>query len=102
MFCNAATSVLMLTARANVYNVNNGKSANIRILFDNCSPRSYITNNLKEAIDVKKLGTHQLDVSRFMDAENEYPALTQDCDVVEIRVNGVGDKYTLVTACSVP
>ena len=44
LLCNAATSVLVLTARGKVCNASEGKSAYIRIIFDNCSTKSYITD----------------------------------------------------------
>ena len=105
VFCNTATSVLMLTARAAVSNVDTGEKVYVRMIFDNCSNRSYITNKLRERLKLPKIDEKQLNVSRFMDSENEEDRvpIVKLCNIVQLKIEGVKeDDNIVVTLTEVP
>ena len=102
MHCNTATSVLMLTARAIVCNVKTGTKVCARIIFDNCINRSYITNCLRKTLGLKKIGSKRINVTRFMDREEEEKSLLHECDIVQFMVKGVNDEDIIVSASTVP
>ena len=102
MLCSTATSVLLQTARACVSSVDDGSSAfNVRIVLDSGSQKSYISDELRSALNLKKIGSRQVKVSRFMDADNQN-VLIRDCNVVQLRVHGVENEDVILTAYSVP
>ena len=101
LLCNAATSVLMLTARGKVCNTSDeGESAYIRIIFDNCSTKSYITDKVRHAVYLPSIGKKFLNVTRFMDGDN--PGLIYEADMVQLQVKGSNYDDVIVTVYSVP
>ena len=68
MFVNAATSVVMQTARANISSVGSSvQSFNVRVLFDNGSQRTFVSKRLQNALKLRNIGTRNLKIARFMD-----------------------------------
>ena len=100
MYCNSVTSVLMLTARANVRNTNRLGSVNARIIFDNCSSKTYVTKRLKKGLNLKPIGSSRIAVNRFMDEQSE--PLNLNCDIVQVEVMGIDGSSVTITASAVP
>ena len=103
MHCNTATSVLMLTARASVCNVKLGKPVSARVIFDNCSNRTYVTDCLRQTLKLPKIGVKKINISRFMDTgEGKEKPVIHDCDIVQLMIKGVNDEDIIVSARTVP
>ncbi|KAL9977060.1 hypothetical protein ACROYT_G014424 [Oculina patagonica] len=71
-------SVLLQTATAIATNDEGTKSTTIRVLFDNGSQRSYITDNLRSRLQLKPLQKEKLNLNTFGEARYK----KQNCDVV--------------------
>ena len=91
-------AVLLQTARAVAYNEDGTKSTNVRILFDNGSQRSYVTNTLKSRLSLEPLRKETLHLNTF--GEQRYR--TQDCDVVNVRLGGPGCEEIEICALGFP
>ena len=103
MHCNTATSVLMLTARAYVNNEKTGKTLLARIIFDNCSNRTYVTDCLRKCLSLPKIGEKNINVARFMDSGNgQDKPVVHTSDIVQFKIKGVNDEDITVTAQTVP
>lgn len=70
--------VLLQTARALAANESTGRSANVHILFDTGSQRSYVTDSLTNRLKLKPLGKERLHLNTFGD----HSFRTKTCDVV--------------------
>ena len=79
---NPKRKVLLQTAVAIATNDEGTKSTTIRILFDNGSQRSYITDNLRSKLQLKSLQTEKLNLNTF--GESKFKK--QSCDVVNLRL----------------
>ena len=79
---NPKRKVLLQTAVAIAKNDEGTKSTTIRILFDNGSQRSYITDNLRSKLQLKSLQTEKLNLNTF----GESKFRKQRCDVVNLRL----------------
>ena len=91
-------TVLLQTAKGIAFNEDNSKSSHVRILFDNGSQRSYITNNLKSKLNLKPMKTETLHLNTF--GVNSFQR--QSCELVRLRLkNHVGEE-TEITALSYP
>ena len=103
MICNSAASVLMQSGRALVSTTNGNHYENVRVIFDSGSQRSFVTNELKNALGLHSIGKRSLRVIRFMDRENSSDhAVARDCDLVQFLVKGLDGTDIIVTACSIP
>ena len=79
---NPKHSVLLQTASAIATNEERTKSTTIRILFDNGSQRSYITENLRSRLQLKSLQNKKLNLNTF--GESKFKK--QNCDVVNLQL----------------
>ena len=102
--CNTATSVLMQTARGNVTSVRNGcRRLNVRLIFDSASHKTYVTNALRKALGLRKIGSKELKISRFMDSEHEgQSCVSHNSDIVQLCVQGKCGEDIVITAHTVP
>ena len=84
LYCvDVSTPVLLQTARASVFKVNNpNDTREVRVIFDCGSQRSYITNELKNYLMLDPVCTETLLIKTF-GAENRG---RQVCDVVDLEV----------------
>ena len=69
-------------ATAIVTNDEGTKSTKIRLLLDNSSQRSYITDNLRSKLRLKPLQTEKLNLNTF--SESKFKRLS--CEVVNLRL----------------
>lgn len=72
----------MQTATAIATNDEGTKSTTIRLLFDNGSQRSYITDSLRSRLQLKSLKTEKLNLNTF--GESKFKK--QSCDVVNLQL----------------
>ena len=82
-------TVLLQTAKAVATNEDGTRSTNVRIIFDNGSQRSYVTNSLELRLNLKPCKTETLHLNTFR---------KQNCDVVKIRLNKPGCEEVEVSA----
>ena len=78
------SSVLLQTATAYAYNSANSKRTKIRMLLDSGSQRSYITNELKEKLDLKPTKQETLHLKTF----GEEGFKRQKCDMFSLQLQG--------------
>lgn len=90
---DAKHRVLLQTATAIATNEEGTKSTTIRVLFDNGSRRSYITDSLRSRLQLKSLHAERLNLNTF--GESRFK--TQSCDVVnlQLRKSEHGDPVTI-------
>ena len=79
---NPKHRVLLQTATAIATNDEGTKSTTIRLLFDNGSQRSYITDSLRSRLQLKSLKTEKLNLNTF--GESKFKK--QSCDVVNLQL----------------
>ena len=79
---NAKHRVLLQTATAIATNEEGTKSTTIRVLFNNGSQRSYITDSLRSRLQLKSLNTEQLNLNTF--GESKFKK--QSCDIVNLQL----------------
>ena len=95
LLVGAKETVLLQTASIKVYNPDNrDKHVQIRAIFDTGSQQSYVTRNIKEALDLKPSETKAITVMTFGCKEQT----DQVCDVVKIGVetrDGKGQEMEL-------
>lgn len=91
-------TVLLETAKAVATNEDGTRSTNVRILPDNGSQRSYVTNSLNSRLKLKPCRTETLHLNTF--GEQKYRK--QTCDVVKIRLSKPGCEEVEVSALSFP
>ncbi|XP_065666338.1 uncharacterized protein LOC136087466 [Hydra vulgaris] len=72
--------VILQSAKATATNPDNTLSSCIRVLFDGCSHRTYITDALREKLKLKKISTESLIMKRFASDES----LIKTLDVVRV------------------
>ena len=97
LFVDHDSTVLLQTARAECFNVENAdRHINLRMTFDCGSQRSYITEQACKRLDLKPVGKHELRIAAFGDKKGR----VQSCKVLKIgketRDRGVGE-LTLFT-----
>ena len=81
---NEGTSkcILLQTAQAEVYDVNCNNKALIRVIFDNCSQRSFLKDSLRRKLKLPTIRLETISVKTFA-SETER---TQNLDVVNFKV----------------
>ena len=90
--------VLLQAAKAQAYNEDGSTSVKVRILFDNGSQRTYITNNLQRKLGLTPKKSESIQLNTFGD--NKFRK--QTCSNVQLVLeNSSGEKIDL-TALSVP
>ena len=94
----AKGSVLLQTATAIATNEDRSKSVPVRILFDNGSQRSYVTNNLKSKLGLKPTSSETLHLNTF--GERAYRK--QSCEVVTLPLRNKRNEYLEISALNFP
>ena len=74
--------ILLQTARANVRSPHGGNSRNVRILFDSCSQKSYISSRLRSKLSLRPIGSDTVLIQTF---GNNEPSLKQ-CNIVQFAL----------------
>ena len=88
---NNVNNVLLQTAKATASDLNDLSLANIRIIFDSGSQRTYVNEHLKEILNLKTLRTEKLILKTF---GNEKPS-AKLFDVVKIKLNGMKKDFVI-------
>ena len=91
-------TVLLQTARAVASNADGTKTKDVRILFDNGSQRSYVTNTLKSQLNLGTMKKETLHLNTF--GEQNYRK--QDCDMVKIHLTKPGCEEIEICALGFP
>ena len=96
---SSKTSVLLQTARAEISSPDNdAEKAVVRIVFDSGSQKSYVTQKLKNELNLKVVGRERLLIKAFGD---ERPRM-RDCDIVQIAVKTLDGILVYISAYVVP
>ncbi|XP_028413520.1 uncharacterized protein LOC114536353 [Dendronephthya gigantea] len=103
MYVNSSTAVLLQTAQALVGQPgSSGRKVKERIVFDSCSQRTYVSQHLKENLDLSLVGSDTLKITAFGDDEpsqKEYEQVQFSItalDGMELYAKG----YVVPTICS--
>ena len=89
----------MQTARAVAFDENSNRSTPVRVLFDNGSQRSYVTDSLRARLGLKADKKEKVKLNTF--GETRYKS--QDCDIVVLRLKKPGcDDSVSISALSYP
>ena len=93
-------TVLLQTARAVAFDENSNQSTPVRVLFDNGSQRSYVTDSLRSRLGLKAgAKKEKLKLNTF--GETRYKS--HDCDIVNLRLKKPGcDDSISISALSYP
>ncbi len=90
--------VLMQTAKAEIKNPNSSSSAEVRLLLDSGSQRTYITENLADRLNLKKMGEQEIRLATF---GTETPKVIKTSST-EISIKLNNGKYMKLSANIVP
>ena len=91
-------TVLLQTARCVATNEDNSNSASVRVLFDNGSQRSYVTNSLKSRLKLKPVKRENLRLNTFGDDHVK----RETCDVVKFTLRKKDGERLEISALSFP
>ena len=92
-------SVLLQTAAAVVSHPRDSKSVTTRVIFDSGSQRSYISDKLRNALNLPSIQSENLIIKTFGTEQER----VRKCDVVQLSVKGVNDNLNLyLNAYTVP
>ena len=92
-------SVLLQTATAEVLRPDNDScSRSIRLLFDSCSQRSYITENLKVELGLPVIGRDSLLIKTFEQSD----ARLRSCEIVQVGMKTTYGAYVVPVICGSP
>ncbi|XP_068756263.1 uncharacterized protein [Montipora capricornis] len=91
-------SVLLQTATAEVVLPNNSSSLNVRLVFDSCSQRYYVTQTVKEKLQLPVVGRDSLLIKTF----GESDARLRTCEVVQVDMKTLCDATVYVQSYVVP
>ena len=94
----AKGSVLLQTATAIATNEDRQKSVAVRILFNNSSQQSYVTDNLKSKVGLKPTSTENLHLNTF--GETVYR--NQRCQVLTLPLQNNNDEYVEISVLNFP
>ena len=90
---------LLQTAQANISKVDGTKKTTVRVILDNGSNRSYITEEASRCLGLKAIAQENLSISVF--GQSQYTP--RRCDVVQVLVKGKkGGLPVCITATVVP
>ncbi|XP_068723841.1 uncharacterized protein [Montipora capricornis] len=92
-------SVLLQTATAEVVRPDNDSSPlNVRLVFDSCSQRSYVTQAVKEKLQLPVVGRDSLLIKAF----GESDARLRTCEIVQVGIKTLCDTTVYIQAYVVP
>ena len=97
-------SVLLQAAKAVVCNRENGKRLEVRILLDNGSQRSYISEEVYKKLGLKSLGKHCLHLNTFGSskiARNHCEVVSLDLETCSAEIFNISG-LTCPVICSIP
>ena len=86
--------VLLQTARTVAYGNDETRTVPIRVLFDSCSQRTFIKNELKNKLNMKLIRTETV----FLNTFRSEKYVKQKCDVVKVRLKAKYDEDVELTA----
>ena len=88
-------SILLQTAKANIVRPEDGRnSVTIRLVFDSCSQRSYISQGIKERMKLAVIGRESLLIKTF----GEGDAKLRECEVVQVGIKTISSEMVYVCA----
>ena len=93
-----ATHVLLQTAKATAVNPINGEKCSIRILLDNGSQRSYVTEDVVKKLQLKCEKKENLNLNTFGSADYK----SRSCKVVSFEIELNDGQLAVVNALSYP
>ena len=92
-------SVLLQTATAEVVRPDNDSSPlNVRLVFDSCSQRSYVTQAVQETLQLPVFGRDSLLIKAF----GESDARLRTCEIVQVGIKTLCDTTVYIQAYVVP
>ena len=92
-------SVLLQTATAEVVRPDNDSNPlNVRLIFDSCSQRSYVTQAVKEKLHLPVVGRDSLLIKTF----GESDARLRTCEIVQVGIKTLCDTTVYIQAYVVP
>ena len=92
-------SVLLQTATAEVVRPDNDSySPSVRLVFDSCSQRSYVTKDLKDKLKLPVIGRESLLIKTF----GESDARLRTCEIVQVGIKTMCDEIVYIQAYVVP
>ena len=92
-------SVLLQTATAEVVRPDNDSNPlNVRLIFDSCSQRSYVTQAVKEKLQLPVVGRDSLLIKTF----GESDARLRTCEIVQVGIKTLCDTTAYIQAYVVP
>ena len=94
----AKGSILLQTATAIATNEDQSKSVPVRILFNNGSQHSYVTDHIKAKLGLTAMSTETLHLNTF--GENAYRK--QKCQDVTLPLRSSKDEYVEISALNFP
>ncbi len=92
------SSVILQTATAMARGSTTSEAVPVRILFDGGSQRSYITNDLRDRLDLRSKRVETLNVSTFGDKLYG----KQNCELVELELFKNGGEVLNISALTFP
>ncbi|XP_065051274.1 uncharacterized protein LOC135680947 [Rhopilema esculentum] len=93
-----STHVLLQTAKATAVNPSTGEKCSIRILFDNGSQRSYVTEDVVKKLQLKTEMKETLNLNTFGSAEYK----SKNCKLVSFQIELNDGQLAVVNALSYP
>ena len=72
-------------------NENGDRIQNVRILFDNGSQRSYVTDSLRSRLELSPIRREKLNLNTFGDSKFK----TQNCEVVKVYLQKRGHENVM-------
>ena len=93
-----ATHVLLQTAKATAVNPINGEKCSIRILLDNGSQRSYVTEDVVKKLQLKSEKKENLNLNTFGSVEYK----SKSCKVVSFEIELNDGQLAVINALSYP
>ena len=95
---NAEEDVLLLTGRTTICHPDDrNQSCGVRMLFDDCSQRTYVTNAVRETLQLPTIRTDRISVKVFGGHESSL----KEVDIVQIRVIMRNGSSVYIEAASV-
>ena len=92
-------SVLLQTETADVVRPDNESyPLSVRLVFDSCSQRSYMTKNLKDKLGLQVIGRKSLLIKTF----DESGARLRTCEIVQVGIEAIFDAIVYIQAYVVP
>ena len=98
MIVDPNNGVLLQTAQASLSSPSSEESTKIRLIFDNCSQRSYITESTQKRMNLPVTGSDTLMIKTFADTA----AKLRKCDIVQCAIETVDHMKIFFSAFVVP